>query len=67
MDLVQQNYQLADKILLQDWAGTSRAILLVSIENANSGMIIDVNLAGSTLFGYERYELFNKPLKMLFH
>ena len=52
MDLVQAKYELADKILLQDWAGTSRAILLVSIEEGNSGMIIDVNSAGSALFGY---------------
>ena len=63
---VRERYALEEKIVLQDWANTSSAILLVSIEDTNFGSIIDVNSTCAAYFGYERYEILNRPLKSLF-
>lgn len=52
---VKEDYGLNEKIVLQDWANTSKAIILVSIETANYGTIIDINSSCASLFGYERY------------
>jgi PAS domain-containing protein len=40
--------------------------MLVSIDDTNHGVIIDINSSCSSLFGYERYEILNRPLKLLF-
>lgn len=63
---VKEEYGLSEKIVLQDWANTSNAILLVSIEDANYGTIIDINSSCASMFGYERYEILNRPFKLLF-
>jgi hypothetical protein len=63
---VKEEYSLEKKIVLQDWANSSSAIMLVSIDEVNHGSIIDINSSCASLFGYERYEILNRPLKLLF-
>ena len=63
---VKEDYDLDKKIVLQDWANSSSAIMLVSIDETNHGVIIDTNSSCASLFGYERYEILNRPLKLLF-
>jgi PAS domain S-box-containing protein len=63
---VKEEYNLEKKIVLQDWANSSSAIMLVSIDELNHGTIIDINSSCASLFGYERYEILNRPLKLLF-
>jgi len=66
LDEVKKSFSLHDKIVLQDWANTSQAIMVVSIEEASYGSIIDINSSCALLFGYEKYEITNHSLKMVF-
>lgn len=40
--------------------------MVVSIEEVNLGTIIDINSSCALLFGYEKYEIINHNLKMVF-
>ena len=62
---VKERYQLESRITLQDWANTSQAIMLVSVEDNTYATITDVNSSCAQLFGFEKYELLNHHLDML--
>ena len=51
---------------MQDWSNSSLATLLVSIETANYGIIMDLNSTCASLFGYEKYEIINRPFNTIF-
>ena len=62
---IKEEYDLQDKILLQDWTNSSHPVMVVSAEQDNFGAIIDINASGALLFGYEKYELVSQHLSML--
>jgi len=59
------DYDLANKIVLQDWANSSHPVMVISEEPSNFGTIIDTNTSCALLFGYEKYELLNHKIKIL--
>lgn len=52
LESVKKSFNLESKIVLQDWANTSQAIIVISIEENNYGSIIDINSSCALLFGY---------------
>jgi hypothetical protein len=54
------------KIIIEDWGNNCNPIMLVSIEEENFGIISDLNTTCATVFGYERYDLIGKEIKILF-
>ena len=52
--------------MLQDWSNSSLSTLLVSIESANYGTMIDLNSTCASMFGYEKYEIVNRHFKTIF-
>jgi hypothetical protein len=63
---IKKKFHLDEKITLQDWANSSSNIMLVSIEEASFGKIVDINTSCATALGYQKFELANQFLKNLF-
>jgi hypothetical protein len=63
---IREKYGLDQKITLQDWANSSSNIMLVSVEDACFGKIVDVNTSCATALGYQKFELVNQSLRGLF-
>jgi hypothetical protein len=65
-DEIKKKFKLDEKIMLQDWSNSSLSTLLVSIESANYGTIIDLNSTCASMFGYEKYEIIKRHFKSMF-
>lgn len=52
---VRRRFGLEGKITLQDWANSSSNIMLVSVEEASYGKIVDVNTSCATTLGYQKF------------
>jgi hypothetical protein len=63
---IRRMYGLDQKITLQDWANSSSNIMLVSVDDAALGKIVDVNTSCATVLGYQKFELQSQSLKGLF-
>ena len=63
---IRKKFGLDEKITLQDWANSSSNIMLVSIEEASFGKVVDVNTSCATTLGYQKFELVSQSLRNLF-
>ena len=54
-DRVKARFDLNRKIVLQDWANSTLATILISAEETNFGIIIDLNSTFASIMGYEKY------------
>ena len=69
MDIVRQlhqEYKLGEQVKVQDWANSSTNILLVSLEEATMGKIIEINTPCAIIFGYMKTTLLNQSVSNLF-